>query len=70
MWRFGLGPRQCLGRYFADRMLRAITAEMILKFEIGLDDIGAEIGRENLQEESWVGLPDVRLLCVSIDQCH
>ena len=62
MWRFGFGPRQCLGQHIAERMLRAIAAEMVSRFEMS----AKESERLQLVEESWVGLPDVEVECMRI----
>ncbi|KAL7952875.1 cytochrome P450 [Trichoderma compactum] len=57
MWRFGFGPRQCLGKNVADIILRVIVAEMVRCYQVdkmgkdGIDDI-------ELQAGSWIGLPD------------
>ncbi|KAL6862022.1 cytochrome P450 [Trichoderma novae-zelandiae] len=57
MWRFGFGPRQCLGKNVADVILRVIVAEILRCYQMdmlgtgGIDGIG-------LQADSWIGLPD------------
>lgn len=61
MWRFGFGPRQCLGKNVVERILRAITAELVVSHTLAVpkntsrQDVG-------VQNESWVGLPDTRIL--------
>jgi cytochrome P450 len=59
LWRFGFGPRQCLGQHVAERMLRAIMIEMVRRYEMSV----AEDAAGALQDESWVGLPSVRVTC-------
>ncbi|KAK7178677.1 cytochrome p450 oxidoreductase [Paraphaeosphaeria sporulosa] len=63
MWRFGFGPRQCLGKHVADIILRVIIAELLKRYEIILEE---ETGKDavHLQIDSWIGLPSgrVRLL--------
>ncbi|KAH0527421.1 hypothetical protein TsFJ059_002425 [Trichoderma semiorbis] len=57
MWRFGFGPRQCLGKNVADIILRVIVAEMVRCYRI--DIIGKDgIDGIELQADSWIGLPD------------
>ncbi|KAF0493319.1 hypothetical protein F8M41_021409 [Gigaspora margarita] len=34
LWRFGLGPRRCLGYFYAERMLKAIMALIVHSYEI------------------------------------
>lgn len=57
MWRFGFGPRQCLGKNVADIILRVIVAEVLRDYE--LEIIGEKTHDEiKLQANSWIGLPD------------
>lgn len=57
MWRFGTGPRKCLGKDVADRLLRAIAAEMVALFALEPETEAAI----DVKEESWIGLPDTKL---------
>ncbi|KAK0758273.1 hypothetical protein N5P37_009575 [Trichoderma harzianum] len=57
MWRFGFGPRQCLGKNVADIILRVIVAEMVRCYRIDIIGKGGIDGIE-LQADSWIGLPD------------
>lgn len=59
MWRFGFGPRQCLGKNVADIILRVIVAEILRCYRI--DIVGKEgIDGVGLQADSWIGLPDCK----------
>lgn len=64
LWRFGFGPRQCLGKNAAERMMRAITAQMVRRYAMSVPK--NEESHDTLQEESWVGLPSIRMECVPI----
>ncbi|KAJ4859935.1 cytochrome p450 domain-containing protein [Trichoderma breve] len=57
MWRFGFGPRQCLGKNVADIILRVIVAEMVRCYRIDIIGKGGIDGIE-LQADSWIGLPE------------
>ncbi|KAI1157505.1 cytochrome P450 [Nemania serpens] len=35
-WRFGFGPRQCLGKYIADFILRSIVAHLVKSYTLSL----------------------------------
>lgn len=61
LWRFGFGPRQCLGQHVAERILRALLVELVSKYELYIDE--ASIAGDALQDESWVGLPSVKVTC-------
>ncbi|OJJ45944.1 hypothetical protein ASPZODRAFT_167643 [Penicilliopsis zonata CBS 506.65] len=63
LWRFGVGPRKCLGRNVADRLLRTIAAEMVLSF-----DMQTEGGEICVKEESWIGLPDTKVRVMSVNR--
>lgn len=57
MWRYGFGPRQCLGKNVADIILRIILAEMLQDYQLELLEEGGVEGVK-LQPDSWIGLPD------------
>lgn len=57
MWRFGFGPRQCLGKNVADIIIRIILAEMLDSFELELLEEEGVDGVK-LQPDSWIGLPN------------
>ncbi|KAF2219166.1 cytochrome P450 oxidoreductase GliC [Elsinoe ampelina] len=56
LWRFGFGPRKCLGQHLADRMLRALTAALVSQYY--LDCSTSLNDSHDLKDESWVGLPN------------
>jgi cytochrome P450 len=60
MWRFGFGPRQCLGKNVADLILRVIVAELLKRYRIEAVKEGKTAGVD-LQADSWIGLPDGRV---------
>lgn len=63
MWRFGFGPRQCLGKHIADIILRIILVELLREYVLEIVS-GTGDAEHNLQEDSWIGLPNsmVRLI--------
>jgi cytochrome P450 len=63
LWRYGFGPRQCLGQHVADRMLRAIMVELVQRYDLSVVDDPTSTNNASLQEESWVGLPCVQIKC-------
>ncbi|KOS22909.1 Sterol 26-hydroxylase [Escovopsis weberi] len=58
MWRFGFGPRQCLGKNVADVILRVIVAELVGKYQLDLAKGEGTGDQVELQADSWIGLPD------------
>lgn len=60
MWRFGFGPRQCLGKNVADILLRIIAAELMQRYQLSIVQKEGVDGVQ-LQAESWIGLPDCRV---------
>lgn len=62
-WRFGFGPRQCMGKYVADLIIRAILVYLVKKYHLGLLETGTEWKRSS---ESWITHPDLLLKCEKI----
>ncbi|KAK8154305.1 cytochrome P450 monooxygenase [Phyllosticta citrichinensis] len=62
MWRYGFGPRQCMGKYIADRMVRSIVAALIKDYQIGLrpEDANSDY---SVNPDEWITHPDMRLVC-------
>lgn len=57
-WRFGFGPRQCLGKYIADLMLHSLVARMVQDYDLANDCPEEEWKRI---EETWISHPKVML---------
>jgi cytochrome P450 len=66
LWRFGFGPRQCLGKYLADLFLKVLLAHIVENYHIemkhsspvSLDDLkGNSAGWINLAAEDVVWVP-------------
>ncbi|KAJ6038256.1 cytochrome P450 oxidoreductase GliC [Penicillium canescens] len=66
LWRFGFGPRQCLGKYLADLFLKTLLAHIVENYRIemkdtspvSLDDLkGNSSGWINLAAEDVVWVP-------------
>lgn len=65
MFRFGFGPRQCLGKFIGDKLIRSLLAEMVYNYNLSVEspktDSKTIEGEPKLQDESWVGLPVVTM---------
>ena len=57
MWRYGFGPRQCLGKNVADIILRVIMSELLQRYTLRMVPEKEGTGT-NLQADSWIGLPN------------
>lgn len=68
MWRYGFGPRQCLGKNVADRLIRAIIAELLSHFQLRLS-VANKTGDQEflLEDESWVGLPTTEVIMTKLE---
>ncbi|KIX09583.1 uncharacterized protein Z518_00663 [Rhinocladiella mackenziei CBS 650.93] len=64
-WRFGFGSRQCMGKFVADLMLRALLTHMVTHFDTCLLDDEAEWRRDT---ESWITHPKMKLRCTKRTQ--
>lgn len=61
-WRFGFGPRVCLGKYVVDLMTKALIVEVVRGWEVKLED---EKGGEWVwEEDTWAVPPKLRIACV------
>ncbi|KAH8723054.1 cytochrome P450 [Phaeosphaeriaceae sp. PMI808] len=59
-WRFGFGPRQCLGKYVADLIIRSILVQLISNYYLELIDSNQEWLRNG---EVWITHPKILLKC-------
>lgn len=61
-WRFGFGPRQCLGRYLVDLLLRVVVAHLVENYELGLLE---DVTKWEKDGGSWITHPhpDTELRC-------
>jgi hypothetical protein len=80
-WRFGLGPRTCLGRYLAELIVRSVVVEILENWHIGLETTAAQRGKtgDNIDskggdegmswpwdDETWIHHPDLLIKCESL----
>ncbi|KAB8264793.1 cytochrome P450 [Aspergillus pseudonomiae] len=56
-WRFGFGPRQCIGRYTADVVIRAILLHLVKHYELQM----LEEGSWTQDPECWITHPDLQV---------
>lgn len=59
-WRFGFGPRQCMGKYVADLVIRLTLVHLVREYELSL--LTGEEWTHDTQ--SWITHPDFQLRCV------
>ncbi|KAJ5107500.1 hypothetical protein N7456_004175 [Penicillium angulare] len=64
-WRFGFGPRQCMGKYVADLIIRSLLVHFLMKWELHLpkEMVGKKWGRD---KETWITHPKMKLVCLPI----
>ncbi|KAF2201386.1 cytochrome P450 [Delitschia confertaspora ATCC 74209] len=58
-WRFGFGPRQCLGKYLAELMCRSLIAHLVENYELGLQGTNTW----NRKPETWITQPNTDIRC-------
>ncbi|KAF1949857.1 cytochrome p450 monooxygenase GliC [Byssothecium circinans] len=63
-WRFGFGPRTCLGKYVAELILRSVIVEVLENWTISTS-AGAEKQEMDWpwDDETWIHHPDMILRC-------
>lgn len=63
MWRFGFGPRACMGKHIAEKMLRVVLTLLVWDYELGLTGRGQGGGSIDTDPVSWITHPDVIIEC-------
>ncbi|KAK8119946.1 uncharacterized protein PG998_004572, partial [Apiospora kogelbergensis] len=62
-WRFGFGPRQCLGKYLADIIIRVVVAHMVQKYQLTLDATSTWDKKSGV----WISQADCDIRCDDIE---
>ncbi|KAK2023927.1 putative cytochrome P450 monooxygenase [Colletotrichum zoysiae] len=68
LWRFGFGPRQCMGRHAADLIIRMTVAYLLRNYDLDLlsaDDHPGEVHWAG-SKSSWITHPDFKLKCTRL----
>lgn len=65
-WRFGFGPRQCMGKYVADLMIRCLLVHILENHELELLEGEKKVGEWKRDPESWITHPKMDLKCVAL----
>ncbi|KAI1317923.1 putative cytochrome P450 monooxygenase [Xylariaceae sp. FL0255] len=60
-WRFGFGPRQCLGKYLADLIIRCLIIQLLEKYELALQNDSND-WRQN--PTVWISHPQMEVRCI------
>ena len=63
-WRFGFGPRQCLGRNVADLLLKIMLVRLVEHFQLDLHSKDAtQMSKWTRKPEVWISLAMQDLVC-------
>lgn len=60
-WRFGFGPRQCLGKSLADLVIRAVLVHLVEGYELSLPKPGTAAWEHD--PNTWIHTPQMQLRC-------
>ncbi|KAL4913029.1 cytochrome P450 [Aspergillus aurantiobrunneus] len=64
LWRFGFGPRQCLGKYVADLIIRVFLVHLVRNWRLGFQQgEGTDSRAWQRDLNTWITHPRVRLTC-------
>ena len=62
-WRFGFGPRQCMGKYVADIIIRGLVIHLLENYDLAL--LGGEKQDQwGRNPEVWIDHPKMLIECV------
>ena len=62
-WRFGFGPRTCMGKYVADLILKIVLAHLIENYRLSLVGGGKDWDRNT---DAWITHPNTDVRCERI----
>ncbi len=62
-WRFGFGPRTCMGKYVADLILKMIIAHVIGNYRL---DLVGDRNDWDIDKDTWITHPKSDVLCEKI----
>lgn len=53
-WRYGFGPRQCVGKYVADLAIRMLLVVLVEGWEMGMREGEGEEATWERDRETWI----------------
>jgi len=62
-WRFGFGPRTCMGKYLADLVIKVVLVHLVENYRLSLVKHGKDWNRN---AETWILHPDTDICCQRI----
>ncbi|KAF2756234.1 cytochrome p450 monooxygenase GliC [Pseudovirgaria hyperparasitica] len=60
-WRFGFGPRQCLGKYVADLLIKCLIIELLERYDLRLFE--SKEAEWPWNDETWIHHPEMVVMC-------
>lgn len=64
-WRFGFGPRTCMGKYLADLIIKVLLVHLIENYRLSLVEHGKDWSRNT---ETWILHPDTDVRCHKVEK--
>jgi gliotoxin/aspirochlorine/mycotoxins biosynthesis cytochrome P450 monooxygenase len=62
-WRYGFGPRTCMGKYVADIIIRGLLANLVRSYRLDLTD---EMNAWDIDFDTWITHLTANLLCMKL----
>ncbi|KAJ5409554.1 Cytochrome P450 E-class group I [Penicillium crustosum] len=60
LFTFGFGSRKCLGKHFAEAMVKTFVAGLLSRYEIRIENTAAD-DRDKVRKITWVPLSDIEV---------
>ncbi|KAJ5879745.1 Cytochrome P450 E-class group I [Penicillium solitum] len=65
LFTFGFGSRKCLGKHFAEAMVKTFVAELLSRYEIRIAKTAADDSNK-VRKVTWVPLSDIEIMMTAI----
>ncbi|KGO38979.1 Cytochrome P450, E-class, group I [Penicillium expansum] len=66
LFTFGFGSRKCLGKHFAEAMVKTFVAELLSRYEIRIPNTAADGQDIKERKATWVPISDIEIMLIPV----